>query len=89
MYYIITGTFYSKTKSYFEDRRQSVKVVNNDYKFCFRWGIIKHGELQGSILGQFLFLRYINDIMKITSTKDDNNKSKLVSFPDDTRSNHH
>jgi hypothetical protein len=31
-----------------------------------------------------MFLLYINDIIKITSTKDNNSKSKLVLFADDT-----
>jgi len=37
---------------------------------------------QGSILGPLLLLLYINYIMKITNTKDNNNKSKLVLFAD-------
>jgi hypothetical protein len=39
---------------------------------------------QCSILGPALYLLYINDVMKITNTKDNNNKSKLVLFADDT-----
>ena len=75
----ITGTFYSLIKSYLEDRHQRVKVVNNGYKSCSSLGIVKHDVPQGSILGPFLFLLYINDITKVTVTKD-NNKSKLVLF---------
>ena len=33
-YYVITSTFYSLIKSYFEDRHQRVNLVNNDYKYC-------------------------------------------------------
>ena len=61
-----------------------MKLLNNGYKFCSRWGIVKHGMLQVSILGPLFFLQYINDITEITRTKDDIKKSKLVLFPDDT-----
>jgi len=46
--------------------------------------MVKHGVLQGSVLGPLLFLLFINDIMKITNTEDNNNKSRLVLFADDT-----
>ena len=65
-----------------KDRSQNVKQVN-DYKSCSSWGTLKHGVLQGSIFGPLFFL-YINDIMKITITKDNNNKSTLALFVDDT-----
>jgi len=60
-----------------------VKLVNIGYKSCSSWGVVKHGVPQHSILGRLLFLLYINT-MKITNTKDKNNKSKLVLFADDT-----
>jgi len=66
-----------------KDRPQKVKQVN-DYKSCSSWGIVKHGVPQGSIFGPLLFLLYINCIMKITYTKDNNNKSTLALFVDDT-----
>ena len=47
-------------------------------------GTVKHGVPQASILGPLLFLLYINDITKITNTKDNNNKFKLVLLADDT-----
>jgi hypothetical protein len=71
------GIFYSLIKSYLEDRYQRVKLENNYHKSCSSWGIIRHGVL-------FLFLLYINDITAITHAKDDNSKSQLFLFADDT-----
>ena len=79
-HYGITGKFYSLIKSYFENRHQKLTRVNNDYKSCTIWGIVTHGVLQGSVPETLLFLHYINDIIKITNTKDNNNKSKFVLF---------
>jgi hypothetical protein len=44
----------------------------------------KHDVLQGSILGPLLCLFYIHYITEIRDTENNNNKSKLVSFLDDT-----
>jgi len=80
----MAGTIYSLITSYLEDRHQSVNLVNSAYKTFSIWGIVKHGVPQGSILGPFIFLLYINNITKITITKYNNNKFKLVLFADDT-----
>jgi hypothetical protein len=83
-YYGITGIFYSLMKSYLENRHHRVQLENNNHKSCSSWGIVKHGVLQGSVLGPLLFLFYINDVTKIKNTKYKNNKSKLAVFVDDT-----
>jgi hypothetical protein len=67
-YYGITGIFYSLIQSYLEEKHQRIKLVNNDYKSCSSWGMVKHGVPQGSIFRPFLFLHYSNEIMKITNT---------------------
>jgi len=43
-----------------------------------------YGFLQDSTVGPYLFLFYINDITKITNTKNNNKKSKFVLLSDDT-----
>jgi len=80
----ITDTFYSLIKPYLETRHQRAKLVNNDYKPCSSLGIVKHGVLQGSVIGLLLFLFCVNGVMKITSTADNSNTCKLFLFADGT-----
>ena len=56
------------------DRKQKVSI-NGTYS---RWQNVQSGVPQGSVLGPFLFLVYINDI-------DQGVVSKLCKFADDTK----
>ena len=68
-------------ESYFRNRYKKVLITNNvlNRNYFSTWEEIKHGVLQGSILGPLLLLFYINDLPKAI-----NNKSVPILFADDT-----
>ena len=72
--YGIRGTISEILRKYLSDRYQFVcESGNHSKKFC-----VETGVPQGSVLGPFLFLLYINDLEKVV--KD----SQIVMFADDT-----
>jgi hypothetical protein len=60
-------------------QRVEIKNINFSHQAASKWGKIRHGVPQGSILGPFLFLLYINDLSNFVT-----NKSKPMLFADDT-----
>ena len=82
-HYGITGNLHKWFNSYLSNRFQRVTIPGG----CSEWVEIKAGVPQGSILGPFLFLLYINDIFhKIHSNirlfADDTTIYIIVDFPD-------
>ena len=57
----VTGKLLSWFRSYLSNRRQKVVLPGASSN----WNFIFAGVSQGSILGPFLFLLYISDIVKI------------------------
>ena len=72
--YGIRGTVYEWFKNYLTDRRQYVEIeyAKSSYRHT------TCGVPQGSILGPLLYLLYVNDIHKSSST------DNIVTFADDT-----
>lgn len=70
----VEGVVGKWVENWLAGRRQRV-VINGEYS---KWCEVKSGVPQGSILGPFLFLIYINDL-------DDNIISKINKFADDCK----
>jgi hypothetical protein len=80
-FYAAKGKAKLRFKSYLRNRYQRVLITStnlnlNDFS---TWGKIKHAVPQGSILGPFLFLLYINHLPKSI-----NDKTVPILFADDT-----
>jgi hypothetical protein len=80
-FYGITGKAKALFTSHLKNRYQRVILGNTDlnHNTFPGWGKIEHDIPQGSILGPFPFLPYINDLPKAI-----NNESKTILFASDT-----
>jgi hypothetical protein len=78
-FYGFNGTAGKLIKTYLMDRQQRTVLNANITSGVSDLQNVKQGIPQGSILGPFLFLIYINDLPFIT-----NKESKPILFADDT-----
>jgi hypothetical protein len=66
-YYGIQGTVANWFRYYLTNRKQKTELKSFE-KFSSKWETVKHGVLQGSILGPLLFIPYKNDLPLIINT---------------------
>jgi hypothetical protein len=67
----VKGKAKLRFESYLSNRYQRVLItsINPNFNHLSRWGNVKYGVPQGSILDPLLFLLYINDLPKIINNK--------------------
>jgi hypothetical protein len=77
----IVGKFYSLIKSYLNTVFQNIVVDSTNIKqnISSNWEEVKNGVSQGSVLGPFLFILYINDLPKVASRN-----TSITLYADDT-----
>jgi len=79
-FYGISGIANQLMRPYLNHRYQRVVMKDNrTIKLTCEWEPVKHGVLQGSILGPLLFLVYINDLSRTI-----NGVADSILFADDT-----
>jgi hypothetical protein len=80
-FYGIEGKFNALNTSYLKDRYQKVETDNmkTHNSTSSRWKIVKHGILQGSILGRLFLLLYVNDLLTVS-----NSNARTILYADNT-----
>jgi hypothetical protein len=67
-FYGVSGTTNKLLQSYLSNRYQRTVIKDNlSNETLSEWELVKHGVLQGLILGPLLFLIYINDLSRSIS----------------------